>query len=609
MTSGSRVLSSSKSGSGVLGSVSRSTVAAAGLVAVLACAVYANTLWNGFVYDDLQQVLENRWITDFKYLPEVFAQDVWGFEHGEIGWHYYRPLMHVSYMLTYALFGLEAWGFHLVNVLLHAAISVLVFVIIGRVLKQPNGAEAPTWPWPAFAGASLFATHPVHTEVVAWVAGIPELSYTALALLSVLAYVKSRERGDSRTLYAASLGLFALALLAKETALVFPALLAAFDRISERDLRRLPWIRYAGFAVVAVLYVGLRLTVLGGVAPYRRHAELSAFEYAINSPPLFAAYLGKLLWPVGLNAFYVFHPIHSLLDPRGLGGVAVAAGALAGIVGCWRVHPRAFFGASVILLPLLPALYIPGLGENTFADRYLYAPSVGLAVLVAIGLRALVERGWKPRGLAVSAAIVVAAFSGGTVLRNVVWRDELRLWTDTVKKSPDGATPRNNLGLAYSALGQNERAIEQFEAAIRLKPAFAGAHNNLGIALGKEGRTDEAIVQFRIALSLKDVAGTRVNLGDALRRKGRLEEAFVEYQAAVTADPANADAQSSLGIEYGQRGDLDRAIEHLAKACKLSPRDPDTRRNLANAYRLKGLLREAEQQERVAQEIDASTKR
>jgi len=162
------------------------------LILLVSCAVYSNTLLNDFLYDDTGQVLENRWIRDVKYIPVIFSKSVWSFQDETVISNYYRPLMHLFFLLNYHVFGLRPWGFHLLNVLFHAGVSVLVFVISARLLRASSNPSpltengfAGSLLSPPFVGALLFAAHPIHTEAVAWVSGVPELSYTFFFLLSL----------------------------------------------------------------------------------------------------------------------------------------------------------------------------------------------------------------------------------------------------------------------------------------------------------------------------------------------------------------------------------------------------------------------------------------
>jgi hypothetical protein len=199
------------------------------IVFVVSLGVYANSLFNDFVYDDVPQVLENRWIRDTEYIPDILSKDVWAFEREEGGWNYYRPLMYLVYMANYHVFGLRAWGFHLVNLLFHAGVSILVFLIIYALLTTWRLGKSSSPLGPSLAAALFFAAHPIHTEVVAWVAGIPELTFTLFLLISFFFYMRS---GDGKLIkgnYLLSLAFFPLALLSKETAVILPLLLILYD--------------------------------------------------------------------------------------------------------------------------------------------------------------------------------------------------------------------------------------------------------------------------------------------------------------------------------------------------------------------------------------------
>lgn len=574
------------------------------LVVFISFGVYANSLFNDLVYDDIQQVLENRWIRNVQYIPDILSKNVWAFEREEAGWHYYRPLMHLVYMANYHIFGLRPWGFHLVNVIFHTSISVLVFLITFNLLGKWRVGAFHSGSLPSLAAALLFATHPIHTEVVTWVAGIPELTFTFFGLLSLFFYMRADDGNGTKSNLILSLAFFPLALLSKETALILPMLLIVYDFAVRRLKVRIK--SYIPYVVLCLLYLLVRFHVLGGFAPFKRHSHLSAYQYAINIFPLFAQYLSKLLFPVGLNAFYVFHPITSILEMKGVASLGVAAAFMVFALMLAKKKRMAFFGLCLIALPLIPALYIPALGENTFAERYLYLPSFGFVFLIALIAAYAEKRREAFTFFIIISGLVLCLYTLATVQRNRVWRNEYDLWVDTVKKSPDGATPHNNLGIVYNDRGETDRAIEQFQMALRLKPNYAAARNNLGLAYGKKGMVDRAIEQFRIALSVKPLSGTYVNLGIAYGSKGLIDQAIEQYRMAITLRPDNVDARVNLGIAYGEKGMIDKAIEQLQEAVRLNPADSYAHYNLANALNLKGLHDKAQEHLQKARDLQKS---
>jgi hypothetical protein len=380
---------------------------AAIIILVVSFGVYFNALPNGFVYDDQNYVVSNPWIRDIAHLPDAFTSS----ERGFIGVsNYYRPFMHIIYLLDYHIFGLNPLGFHLTNLLFHSGISVLVLFITCFILNNLRVLQPPDPQTKksvlsathdlmstnnltvAFFAALFFATHPIHTESVAWVSGATDLSFTLFYLLSFYFYLKAD--GVWGKFFIVSLLFFFMAVLCKEPALTLPLLLFAYDYSSKRgptlsfssNTLYLLLKRYLPYLVAAGIYLILRTYAVGEFSPRKAHAGLSGYEYFINVFPLFAQYLGKLILPINLNAAYVFHPIHSLLEWRGILSVAVT---LCFIVTLYLARDRnriAFFSLLLAVIPLLPVFYIPALGEHTFAERYLYLPSVGFVILVSLGI-------------------------------------------------------------------------------------------------------------------------------------------------------------------------------------------------------------------------------
>jgi len=543
------------------------------IIISISCAVYGNTLRNGFVYDDVPQVVQNPWIREIRFIPEIFSTNVWAFQG--ISTNYYRPLMHISFMLSYVLFGLAPWGFHFVNVLLHAGVTFLVFLISSRFFQASNPSASRISPMLPFIAAVLFAVHPIHTEVVAWVGGVMDLSFTLFFLLALYLYILSAEGGvHQKGLSLLSVASFFLATLCKEPALTFPLILVAYDySFSKEAPRPLDYLkRCAPYLGAAAVYFILRVNALGGLAPVRRHGELTAYEYLINVLPLFRQYLGKLLLPTHLNAYHVFSPISSIVEPKGLLSLAVAMVFTGTVMLALKKSKPAFFALAMVLVPLLPALYIPGAGENTFAERYLYLPSFGLVLLVALLAGRVVLR--KPRWsvpVVTAIALVTVLYSLGTVQRNRVWKDDERLWRDVVQHSPNSAVPHYNLASALNARGRIDEAIAEYQTAIRIQPAVV-AYTSLGVAYQAKGLINEAIEQYRLALRLQPGdADAHTYLAIAYGESGALDDAIEHFRIAVQLRPDSANAQYGLGRAYLEKGRPAEAIPYLESAVRLNP--------------------------------------
>jgi tetratricopeptide (TPR) repeat protein len=564
-----------------------------GIILFISLAVYSNSLFNGFVYDDNSQVLENPWIKDIKNIPEIFTASVSGFKEKPVVSNYYRPIMHIIYMFNYHIFGLKPWGFHLMNILVHAGISVLVFLIIKLLLRGPS--QSPRSSLPAFIAALLFATHPIHTEAVAWVAAVPELSFTFFFLLAFYLYMKSKE-GFNRG-YLLSVVSFALAALSKEPALTLPIILIAYDYAYKKDENSFHdhIKRYIPYIIVSAYYLLLRSYALGGFAPKEPHIKLTGYEYFINVFPLFSQYLEKLLLPLNLNAFHVLHPIKSIFEIRGVVAIAITAAFVVLSALALRKNKTVFLSFLLIVVPLLPVLYMPALGENVFTERYLYLPSFGFVMLIALVISWI--RANKPKlslGLNIITILTIGLYSFGTISRNAVWKDDYTLFIDTVKKSPDAPLVRYNLGHAYAAQGKTDEAIKEYQIAIKIRPDYVNAHNNLGVAYAAQGRTNEAIQEYKTALKLKpDDADVHNNLGVVYTAQGRSDEAMNEYQTAIKFNPGYAKAHNNLGVAYAAQGRTNEAIKEFKSTLKIDPDHADVHYNLGNAYAAQGRIDEA----------------
>ena len=217
---------------------------------------------------------------------------------------------------------------------------------------------------------------------------------------------------------------------------------------------------------------------------------------------------------------------------------------------------------------------------------------------------AFATKGLPAKTVGMVSAAVVLTFAAGTWKRNLVWGDPLVLWSDVVAKSPGKARPHYNLGTALNKEGYADAAIDQFQAALRIDPAYGDAHHNLGVAYVAKGLFDEAIKEYRIARGLTPASAQPHNsMGGAYVGKGLFDEAIEEYRTALRLDPYYADAHNNLGAAYGMKGDIDAATAHLQEAVRLKPDNAEFHRNLARAYELKGWGRLAGEERQAAERL------
>jgi len=537
------------------------------LVLVLAVVlVYANALQGGFVFDDHTLVLTRTPLRD----PEAFASIFWAKHAARLG---YRPLRAASYWLDYRLFGLEPWGYHLTNLLLHAAASLAAYVVALRLL--PFKA--------ALLAALLFAIHPIQTESVTYISGRRDLLSGLFVLLGFYAFLRYRSDGGRHWLGASALA-YVFGLLSKEMAVTLPFLCLAYDAATGADtggflrgaitaLRRRWWL-YLPPALLGVAF--------GVYTVIRAHASRQTEYYGggldmtiLTMARVITHYLKLLLFPATLSADYSYNafPVtESWADPQAwlaLLVLALLAWGLARLVSTYQV---AAFGGLWFFIMLLPvAQLIPH--HELMAEHYLYLPSLGLFLAAGAVAGALPEKGRLAVagfGVCLLALILLGA---RTVVRNQDWRDDLTLWTKTVQTAPQAARARDNLGRAYIRRGLDAQAEPQFEEAVRIKPDEPRFHDNLGLALFRRGKLADAESQLREAIRGNPrLVSAHMNLGLTLLNEGQPHEAEAEFQEALRIRPTVAMAWDYLGRIRMQAGRLDEAEKMLREAVRLDPR-------------------------------------
>jgi tetratricopeptide (TPR) repeat protein len=583
-------------------------------LSVLAFVPYANTLLNSLVYDDYYQVVENPYVHSFRYLREIFTTTVWSFQGAQGVTNYYRPLMSFGYLLFYQIAGAVPFSFHLANILLNIVVVLLVFSVVRRLSGERVGLVA----------AGLFALHPLHTESVAWVAGVTDLELAVFYLMTFLFYLRLSEPGKERAWRAAMCGSFVFALLSKEQAMTLPVLLTLYEHFYRDDRAttslRQKASRYGPLWGVAGLYLIARGIMLGGVASIVSRPSLTAYEAVLSAISLLGKYLWKLVWPAHFSAYYVFHKSSHLTDRSVL--LALLGFAICGtlFVLLWRRAHLLSFAFILIFLPLGPVLNAKWMPASVFAERYLYLPSIGFCWLLAWAAVTLwrSEVPWFPRPLsrAVPLLLIAIAFPYAvkTVARNRDWRSGEVLFTKTLEQG-DTSLIRSNLGVIYfnnddwdaaerewlEALGsgptnafaldnlallrqRQQRYVESLDysgRALRARPNYVNGHLNLAETLRRMDRPAEAEWHYRVATTISPLSIRAHNsYGEFLFDAERLQEAQTEYERSVHVDPSE-EAYDRLGDIYQAYNDPTRAEKAYRSAIAMNIYDPHAHFGLA----------------------------
>jgi hypothetical protein len=510
--------------------------------------VYARALGNDFVYDDLQEVLANKWVTDLGYIPEIFSSADWDFMGKGYPSDFYRPTLHFSFLLINTIFGMKAWAFHLQNVAFHALNAVVLYFIALRLMDDDRveGERPRTQGFYALLGSLVFVAHPLNVEPVSWVSSISDLHFAFFALLSVYFYMRG-----GRAAYAASVALFFLSAVSKETAAVVPVILIGYDLL----VRKTPpsavstWLkRYAPFVAAGAVYIAIRMAALGVLTPSEdKYAFLTDAQYAMNVAVLFAMHMWKLVLPTGLTVAHVFTPALSPFESTALASFGLIAAMLFIFAYCFRGNRVVSFSILWIILPTVPILMF-AYRDYPFSERYLYLSAAGFALLLSILFYK--SRNVHAKVSVALAVALIAVYSVASFARAGVWKDESTLWADAAEKAPGHARAHYSHGYALYRKKMYPEAIEAYKRAIAIKPLIRDWRYDLALAYQESGRLDEAIAEYSegIRLGLAGDANTRINLGNAYAMKGLYAEAVGEYEIALSIAPGNQAAAANLRV-------------------------------------------------------------
>jgi tetratricopeptide (TPR) repeat protein len=549
----------------------------AALLVGMVVAAYGPALSAGFIWDDDVYVTEN---------PLLHAPD--GFERIWLSMgaqSQYFPLVYTAFRIEYGFWGIDPFGYHLINVLIHAANALLLWLLLRRL------DIAGAW----FA-AAVFALHPVHVESVAWITERKNVMSLFFSLASLLAWLRFTEpRGGSAwRFYATSLVFYALALSSKATACTLPAaqLLLLWLRGHPINRRRIAQVMpFLVFGVaMGLIIIYLERYHIGTVGDRFAISPIESFLVATRASWF---YLGKLLCPTQLSFSYPKFEIDPS-DPLQYGW-AIAGALLLWALWRWRsaiggapLAAAIFFVAT--LSPLLGFIPLFTFWYTYVADHYQYMASIGPIALVAAGgtrlLRDHTRLGMQSQA---SAAALVLVVLGGLVWnQSRIYESEETLWRDTIAKHPESWMAHTNLGRYLLRSERVEEAVDAYERVFAIKPDAYRAHIAQARALMKLGRDREAEEHFEAALeSRPGHYSAHQALARLLWKRGDSATAIAHYEAMIALVPRNPAGHFLMGHALETAGRHRQAIVHYRNALAIKPDHEEARRAVERIERLR----------------------
>ena len=542
------------------------------LAVLLAMFVYLRTTAFPFVYDDHGQILSNARIQSWHYFPKYFTQHLWSQMGEDLPNNYYRPLFLVWFLVNYTFFGLEPIGWHVAAVMLHAVVTLVVYLFAARELKDRVAAGI---------AALIFAVHPIHAEAVAWVSGIDEPLFALFALLTVYAYCRWRD-GNSRGWLAASLSFCALSLLSKETAIILPAILFFYEWRRTRGewmaarARRLA-VAVLPYVVLATVYMVVRTLALRGLAPnVGNHA--TAGSVLLTLPHAIWFYIAKLVWPFSLSVFYSLYfvtspGLTSFWLPL-LGVVAVAAALW------WLARREAGVPEAIVWLvvPMVPPLLALTRFDvrDLVHDRYLYLPLFGFAMIVAVLVRKLKlgeRKLWQiPAAQVGVVALLVLVLGTATVVQAQYWESDQALYERGIAISPQNPLALDQLARLMSQEHEYDKAKVYFGRALAFDPDDYRVLMSYGVMLDFRNEYDAAIPVLRHATEVHPQAGMPYFfLGIAQFGAKQLPQAEASFRKAIALVPGKARQHFALGQVLEEEGRLSEARREYLEELKVDP--------------------------------------
>ena len=553
----------------------------------LGAVVYSNTFWCSFHFDDKSSIIDNAGIRDIHHL-----QDIWNCLPR-------RFLLYLSLALNYHCHQLDVFGYHLFNLTVHLLTAVLVWWLVLLTLSTPAlkgdkiSLHANTI---ALLAGLVFVSHPVQTEAVTYIVQRAASMAALFYILTLCLYVKSRYLQENQLTpglwkyyYAGSLIAAVMAMFCKETAITLPLMILFYEYSFLKIGKTLNWKYLTPFLLMLfIIPLTMLFTESAKIQPAQdagaqNDPGILPWHYLLTQWRVMVTYVRLSFLPLNQNLDYDYPISRSLFE-----GPALMSFLFLTIVLFWarRLFSKyrlVSFSIFWFFLTLLPESSFLPIKDVIFEHR-LYLPLAGYAMFLVSGAYYLLGKN-NMRAMVIMLTMIVACNSVLTFERNKVWKDEITLWDDAVRKSPHKARPHNNRGLIYNGLGQPGKALSDYNEAIEINPRYAAAYLNRGVVRYQQGDLNGALSDFSKAIQLNPgYAGGYGNRGHIYDQQGDLNRALSDFNKALEIDPETAWFYTKRGIIDYKQGRPAQALSDFSKALQINPDDADARNNRAVLY-------------------------
>lgn len=551
------------------------------VLTIVTFAVYWQVNQFDFVnFDDHHYIKHNIHVQSGMTIDSIH----WAFSTKYFG--LWNPLVWLSFMFDYQIFGLNAAGYHINNLILHILSALLLFWLFNRMTNRI---------WESAFVATLFALHPLHVESVAWISERKDVLSAFFWILTLCLYAYYTEKPCIKR-YLLVLLAFIPALLSKPMVVTLPVIMILLDywplkRFETHKSNVWLWQlkEKTPFFILSIILIIITLYSPSSV-DIPDNPDIKQFSHLsrmTNAPVAFVTYLEKTFWPHNMTIFYPVSEQISLWQFWGA-SLLILMISIAIIIKI-KHRPYLFVGwfwFTISIAPVIGIIQISLSAPYIIADRYHYLPSIGIAIMLAWGVPSLFKNQNIRQKVLFTLGIIFLALMGFLSWRQCgYWRNSIELWNHALQVTTNNRLAYNNRGAVYDELGQYELAIKDYNEVIKLQPGNFQAYNSRGNMYSKLNNYQSAIVDYDEAIRLKpDFADAYYNRGTVYNNNGNYQLALENFNKAIGLKNNDSSTYNNRGTVYFKLGQYQPAIMDFNEAIRLKPDYADAFNNRGGTF-------------------------